>query len=282
MDAFVAPGIPERVGPPLPSGQPVRADTVAGLSPAAIAAAAAQAATPPVYTPEQINQLRDVKSDNVSPVKPTPMPQISGDSGSDTAGGASMPVRNCPHCGWDLQQPDVPEPSDDVKRRFLFCLFPAVPVPFEHEYTLFNGHMVVRFRTLRNDEVAAVSRHAERLLRETGTPDRDSSLVSVLQATLRIRLALQLVAIKTPDRDEVFPKGFSVDPGDPDHKSLWHVPENREDVLFAALIRRVYDEILGSEAVSQVVAQRLADFNRMVSKMAAHAGDANFWPATLR
>jgi len=90
----------------------------------------------------------------VSPIPASPSPEtvidMAGGSGATPA-----KLTHCPHCRWDLNRTDLPEPNIDDKRHYQAAF--STGSRFTKTVTLMGGHLQVTFRELKVAETTAIN-----------------------------------------------------------------------------------------------------------------------------
>lgn len=198
---------------------------------------------------------------------------------ASTETGAAPHPANCPNCGHDMAQTEIPEPPYDVKIAFLHCLLGQKP--FTHRYELFNGAASVIFRTLTLDEVEAVyaQTFADEKAGKFPTP------ADYWEQLNRYRLFLQLQQFRATGPDGVFhdlPDGLSRETN-PEAKVTWqdgNEPPEIGQTLLPMIQAHVAGKVLRQEALFRIVHTRCNEFNRMAARMEAMADNADFWKPT--
>jgi hypothetical protein len=167
----------------------------------------------------------------------------------------------CPRCHWDASQgsPIEPEPTDWV--RYMDNVF-AGGVPFQKEYNLFGGRLVVRFRDLPT-KAAELARATVAQQLRMGEIAHNEALE--LLAEYRLTLALiaftakgEMVELEAP-LQEALDKGAKL--GDLSRFLRGWAPFNTESVWTA--VKVAYDQ-----------------FNTVVNAMTLRASDPNCWCGT--
>ena len=84
---------------------------------------------------------------------------------ADLLGLNSLEISHCPHCHWQLSDPDVEDPTPAERQRYLQSVLGLKP--FDQIITLYGGAVEATFRELRPGELdavfmAAYARQAER------------------------------------------------------------------------------------------------------------------------
>jgi hypothetical protein len=190
--------------------------------------------------------------------------------------GSTPSIQTCPHCNWDMSLPAIAEPTYDEKMGFLHSVLGQKT--FVHQYAIFGGKVVVRFRTLTTKEMDIIYRQvfAER---ETG---EITTIQDYWEKVNRYKLYLQLTYLAAVDGSftHALPEGYSPEtnphaaecyqlkPANPDHSYL---PEIEEHVL---------GDVLRTETIQRSVNTICARFNRLVAKLEAMIDNSDFWNAT--
>lgn len=190
--------------------------------------------------------------------------------------GSTPRIQTCPHCSWDMSLPVIAEPTYDEKMGFLHSVLGQKT--FVHQYEIFGGNVVVRFRTLTTKEMDTIYRQV--------FSEREGGEITTIQdyweKVNRYKLYLQLTYLTAVDGSftHTLPDGYSAEtnthatecykfkPANPDHSYL---PEIEEYVL---------GEVLRTETIQRSVNTICARFNRLVAKLEAMIDNSDFWNAT--
>lgn len=187
----------------------------------------------------------------------------------------------CLHCGWDQSQVDVPEPPHAEKMAFLHTLLGEKP--YSKEYKLFDGAVVVCFRTLTPREIDVVYRQA---YLDTKNGDIKES-VDYYERLNQYRLYLQIVKIYANVEGgfhHTMNDGYS-EFTNPHVGSPWFTEEQEaelgSDVTGLKEIERwMMENVFKTEALFRVVNTECNRFNRLVAKLEAMADNSDFWKPT--
>jgi hypothetical protein len=204
--------------------------------------------------PEITNQVRPEQVievvDNVSDRKEE----------SASGGDPSLAPSSCPHCGWDIATPDIPDPTEDDKLWYLQAILGNVR--FEKAYSLLNGALEFEFREITIPQSDAIYAQVGRDL----AGDDKATVEKFVELFRRYRLALQLKSIRRDKSLLVIPNDFDVSPG------------KIGDTL-KLLSSVIASKVLTSITVANLAMQSMDRFNRLISKLEACAERENFWPA---
>lgn len=166
---------------------------------------------------------------------------------------------NCPHCGWDVRNPEVTEPSDADKRAFLAAMLSGSR--FYKQYKLFDGSVLVTFRTLTSEESMA----ALQLMKDDVKAERYMSDVEYLNVMHDYRLAMGLDNIMSSSARLL---------GTPPDITMLNIEGLR------SLHQKLLSEGLKSESLRRVVGQHYHRFQRLVEMLEVRSVDPNFWGGT--
>lgn len=182
---------------------------------------------------------------------------------------------NCPHCGWDLGEPDDVPVSEADKITFLHSVLGEKS--FVKDYPLFGGAVTATFRSLTGGEIDKVYAQVfhEQKKGEIG------SGMDFHERVNRYRLYLQLVGLKSNSFHHEFPDGFTPETNDT-AQSHYSLPTNLPDgeTGLRAVEAYVTGTALKHEIVVRTVTNECRRFNRLVSKLEAVADHPDFWEAT--
>ena len=206
---------------------------------------------------------------------PTPAPQ-EPPTKSET--GADIRPTICPRCAWDLSMPNGPEPEYMDKLKFVTSML--ANKPFQKQYELFNGSLLVTFRTLRPREIDACY---EQIVHDTNT-GKIKFQGDIIEMVNRYRFYLQLVELKTKTVDgfaHEFPEGFTP-ATNKKANSFWELPADLPEGSKGLDVVEDYmiSEIFETESLHRTVAATCREFNRLVAQMEAMVDNANFWKPT--
>lgn len=192
--------------------------------------------------------------------------------------GALDPVTICPRCAWDMTLPTGPLPDHFDKLKFVTTLL--ANKPFEKEYELFDGELLVTFRSLRPREIDACYEQISYDI----TTGRVKFQGDIYEVVNRYRFYLQLVTLKTKavgGLDFEFPEGFTPKTNKK-AASFWEMPADLPEGCLGLNIVEDYmtSEVFMTESIHRVVAATCRDFNRLVAQLEAMVDNANFWKRT--
>jgi len=192
--------------------------------------------------------------------------------------GAFDPIAVCPRCAWDLKTPVGPEPEYFDKLKFVTTML--ANKPFQKQYELFNGELLVTFRSLRPKEIDACYGHIIYDMNEGKIKFQGD----IYEMVNRYRFYLQLVELRTKTGEGMsfeFPEGFTPSTN-PKATSFWELPENLPENSKGLDIVEEYvtTEVLTTESLHRVVGATCRDFNRLVAQLEAMVDNANFWKPT--
>jgi len=206
------------------------------------------------------------------PERPAPGSETGGDRDDGYDGVAQLEF--CPHCGWDLAMPDIPEPDDAAKQAFLVSILGHKP--FIKTYDLMGGALSVTFRSLTSREIDQIYRQAYRE-RDRGELKNDADAWERIN---RLRLYLQLLQTRSNQASRDLPDGLS--PATTPHATThWSDTAGASSgELFLTVENHVLNHVLTTESIHRIVYQYLGQFNRLVSKMEAMTASPDFWKAT--
>lgn len=183
---------------------------------------------------------------------------------------------NCPHCGFDLSQDDIPEPGYLEKQAFLQAVLGERP--FSQEYDLLGGEVKVTFRTLTTKEVDAIYTHVT-WEKETG---RVLSALDYFERINRHRMYLQLVQLDAGSnfRHEL-PDGLSKETN-PHASAFYDLPEpaHMYDRGLGYVEDFMVTEVLRTEMLLRAVHNKCNEFNRLVARLEALIDNSDFWKRT--
>lgn len=183
--------------------------------------------------------------------------------------GAVSPSIKCKHCGFDQSKPEPAEnPSYEDKLGFLQCVLGQIR--FKKRYPLFNGKVVVTFRTLTTEEADLANTQL--------ALDTQSGLVLDEAAFFRTladyRLVLALDELYVEGQGKIFEAPEDIWEG-------WETEAPpKGGTKLVHITRYIYQNVLKNEPIRRMVGVNFFNFQRMVELMEARVLDQNFWLAT--
>lgn len=235
--------------------------------------------------PISVEQLPQDKADEIAkaisafnkPSEPT-TEKNSEEFKTTSATGAIPQLTVCPRCSWDLTLPNGPEPEYLDKIKFITAML--ANKPFQKQYEILNGNLIVVFRTLRPKEIDACY---EQIVFDIGA-ERIKFQGDIVEMVNRYRFYLQLVELKTKSTagfNHEFPEGFTPKTNKKAN-SFWELPEilpvGSQGLEFVE--DYMVSEIFETESLHRSVAAICRDFNRLVAQMEAMVDNENFWKPT--
>jgi len=208
----------------------------------------------PTYSGTEVPKTTPFVDAGVAP--PPDLPE-----GSRT-GAQTQLVTECPHCGWDLKEPDPVEPTKDDKDRYLMAT--AGGIPFQRPYILFGGRMTVVIRELLPSE-------CDQIYKEVWN-QRKQGLIQTPQeffeSLTRYRVCLQLVTTNTLEINNKFPENLEAWKGSIVSPAVTTLPQ---------VLEKVYESALRTESLVRVITKLVAHFNRLTAKMEENWYRSDFW-----
>lgn len=204
----------------------------------------------------------------------SPLLEDDTDAVADT--GAEAYLESCPHCGWDLAQPTVVDPTHDEKMGFLHSVLGQKT--FIQQYDLFGGKVVVRFRTLTTKEMDVIYNFVFKQ-RETGVI---TTIQDYWEKVNRYRLYLQLAHLSATDGSftHTLPDSYSRETN-PYATEFWQFPAYDPEMGYLEQIEeKVLTEVLRTETIQRTISTYCARFNRLVSKLEVMIDSSDFWSET--
>jgi hypothetical protein len=210
--------------------------------------------------------------------EPTPAPTVEDDVTLGEQAGAEKAQTNCPHCEWPLDMTDMAPPDAPDRAAFLHALLGQIP--FQKEYPLFGGAVILVLRTLTSRELDAIFQLAQHQVQQ-GKIGTQADFMEHIQ---RWRLMLQITAFRGDGFTHELPDGLS--PSLHPHAKLqWSScnlpePEFPGDVGILAIEKWLLDNVFRTEPIHRIAMLTCNRFNRFVAKLEALADNADFWRAT--
>jgi len=230
-------------------------------------------------SPAKLAEMQEAISAFSKPPEPVAAPEVPKQSEPpENNTGAFDPIAVCPRCAWDLKTPVGPEPEYFDKLKFVTTML--ANKPFQKQYELFNGELLVTFRSLRPKEIDACYSHIIYDMNEGKIKFQGD----IYEMVNRYRFYLQLVELRTKTGEGMsfeFPEGFTPRTN-PKATSFWELPENLPENSKGLDIVEEYvtTEVLTTESLHRVVGATCRDFNRLVAQLEAMVDNANFWKPT--
>lgn len=259
--------------------------TVPGMTEALAAVAQSQQFTAQKRAAEvqlEVEDDRDkVKKNNPEPASEPEVAKSTFEESLPPGGetGADAMPAVCRHCGHDLTDTNVPEPSYQEKMVFLHAMLGEKT--FVKEYELFGGNIAATFRTLTTREIDVVYKQAWRD-RERGVVVTD---IDYWERINRYRLFLQLLCLKSTATGGFIhdmPDGLSKETN-PGCEATWNLGEMTVDpneTPLPMIEEWIIENVLKTEAIYRVVNTTCNEFNRLVARLEAMADNSDFWRRT--
>ena len=243
--------------------------------------------SPKEFVPPQavpLESLSKEKADEIAksistfskPQEPKPEQKEEVNFKSET--GADLHATICPRCSWDLSLPSGPAPDYMDKVKFVTALLAGKP--FQKQYDLLDGKLLVTFRTLRPREIDACY---EQIVHDTNV-GKIKFQGDIIEMVNRYRFYLQLVEIKTKTVAgfmHEFPEGFTPKTNKK-ATTFWELPEDLPEGSLGLDVIETYmiNEVFETESLHRMVSAVCRDFNRLVAQLEAMVDNENFWKPT--
>lgn len=196
-----------------------------------------------------------------------PQPSMTSGSLADT---------ECPHCGWTLSMPDIPEPAYHEKQAFLQAVLGQKP--FIKQYELLGGALRVRFRTLATKEVDTIYRQV--------MLERQKGLVSTVEdyweKINRYRLYLQTCHLSSEHFQHDLPDGYDRETN-PNAEGVWQfdpVEDDPRETGLPQIEQHFLRSVFTTEVIHRTINNQCSRFNRLVAKLEAMMDNSDFWRQT--
>jgi hypothetical protein len=224
--------------------------------------------------------LDNIPEAAASPPPPPPLIDTEAEAEEvdipENSTGSGPPIQTCPHCNWDMSLPVIAEPSYDEKMGFLHSVLGQKT--FIHQYEIFGGKVVVRFRTLTTKEMDLIYRQvfAER---ETG---EITTIQDYWEKVNRYKLYLQLTYLAAIDGSftHTLPEGYSPEANPHATEYYKFKPDNPDHTYLPEIESYVLEDVLRTETIQRSVNTICSRFNRLVAKLEAMIDNSDFWNAT--
>jgi hypothetical protein len=200
--------------------------------------------------------------DDVTEPEPTPKRSKT----ADLLGLNALEISHCPHCHWQLSDPDVEDPTPAERQRYLQAVLGLKP--FDQIITLYGGAVEATFRELRPGELDAVFMAA--FSRQAEDPENDARAQTFAEWVDRYRLCLQLTHLRLGDQPMVLPKDLNG----------WKLDATVSDVdAVRAAADSVFSTVVNTESLGRAMMAALGRFCRLVAKLEVSADRPDFWVA---
>jgi hypothetical protein len=257
-----------------------------------------QSETEPVVAPvvvetpvEASKPVADDLAIEVTPEFDPPAPPAAEDDEShepalaeeddDYAGSGSTIKQICVQCGWDQDQPTIPEPEHKDKIGFLQSVLGHKV--FSKRYLMFGGQLRVTFRTLSIREIDTLYQAAFRAQKE----EQILTTADYYEYLNRLRLYLQLTSFSAASTSMQIklPEGLSKDTHE-GCASYWDdflkeqalFDENKP--LIIQVQNYVIEKVMKTENLQRTITHECNKFNRLVAKLEACVDNPDFWEET--
>ena len=195
-----------------------------------------------------------------------PAPEPKRSKTADLLGLNAMEITHCPHCHWQLSDPDVEDPTPAERQRYLQAVLGLKP--FDQIITLYGGAVEATFRELRPGELDAVFMAA--FARQAEDPENDARAQTFAEWVDRYRLSLQLTHLRLGEQPMVLPKDLDG----------WKTDASVSDVdAVRAAADSVFSSVVNTESLGRAMMAALGRFCRLVAKLEVSADRPDFWGA---
>ncbi len=217
---------------------------------------------PKVEAPRQSAPPRAV------PPTPAQIPAPAASELTDEGAGGAVALKNCPHCGWQLDLEEQAVPTADDKLTWLVAQEGGKR--FRKRYSLLGGRIVVTFRSL----TALESDTAWRQVAVDGSADmRERALASEGQYWTNLmvyRLVMGLESVwsatnETQNNPEY--KDWVVDPG----------AVQAPNTALSVIVPLVTETLFPTETLRRQIGAAFHRFQLLVDHLEARADDDPFW-----
>ncbi len=193
--------------------------------------------------------------------EPPQSPGMDQPAGART-GAQDALMGECPHCGWDLKEPDPIQPEMADKQRYLVAI--SGGLIYQKPYRLFGDQMTLVVRELRPNEVDEIFKEVwhQRTAGKINTPQE------FFELSTRYRVCLQLVSLMTADTSNTFPETLTDWGGQLGKGQVTVLPN---------ILEQVYDKALKTESLLRVITKVVGNFNRLVAKLEDNWHRPDFW-----
>jgi hypothetical protein len=206
-------------------------------------------------------------------------PPTAGEEGEYGPGGTIKQI--CVQCGWDQDNPTIPEPDHKDKISFLHSILGHKV--FSKRYTMFGGNLRVTFRTLSIREIDVLYQAAFQAQRD----EHILTTADYYEYLNRLRLYLQLTSFsaKTSALQIKLPEGFTKETHE-GANSYWDDYLRKEGIynegisLIKQVSDYVIDKVMKTEHLQRTITHECSKFNRLVAKLESSVDNPDFWRET--
>jgi hypothetical protein len=175
-------------------------------------------------------------------------------------------LKECPHCGWDLDLPDTTEASPEDRLAFMQSTLGLQP--FYKDYSLFGGNMVVTYRSLSMDEIDLVFKQ----MKVDNDEDRISGWADNGETLRRYRTAMQITRIVTNGAELIRPRTL-------EEWEKLGLTYKKPDSVIRAIWEDFSKNINTTETLHRILLGTGDEFNQLVVKLEENSKNADFWKA---
>lgn len=176
----------------------------------------------------------------------------------------------CPHCGWDTNNKELTEVTDEDKMDFVQSILGGIR--FKKVYSVFGGMLTVTFRSLTTAE----SDMAYKQLIVDAQNDLQSKILSDTSFYWRTLMAYRAVMCieKLESRDNI------VEVPPIDEIEVDETSYRRPNTKLFAVFDDLVNQIMPTEAIRNTITHLYTEFNSLCEKLQAMAEAKDFWKAT--
>ena len=199
----------------------------------------------------------------------------------DDPGHDSTASHICVQCGWNQENPVIPEPEHKDKISFLHAILGHKV--FSKQYSMFGGHLRITLRslTIRELDVLYQAAHQARMA------GKFEKIVDYYEYLNRMRLYLQLTKFSSQSTSThiVLPDGLSRDTHS-DANLCWDEFLEKENCfdkgtsLIMQVEKYVVEKVMKTEHLQRTITHECSKFNRLAAKLEACVDNPDFWNET--
>ncbi len=189
---------------------------------------------------------------------------------TSTAGGAAVDI-NCEHCGWPKGTSDIIATKED-KYGFMQAILGQTR--FVKTYKLFDGKMLVSFRSLTTEESDLIFRQLAIDVKK----ERITNSTDYMFNMINYRVVCGLSKIESDNTGPIVLPEISQYKVDGDD-AFQPQSANKDTKLFE-ITPHVINTALPQESIRRLVVNHFARFQRLVEHLEARIDDEGFWMAT--
>lgn len=176
----------------------------------------------------------------------------------------------CPHCGWDTNNKELTEVTDEDKMDFVQSILGGIR--FKKVYSVFGGMLTITFRALTTAE----SDMAYKQLIVDAQSDLQSKILSdtsfYWRTLMAYRAVMSIERLESKDNIVEVPPIEEIDVDE----ATYAKPNTKLFAIFDDLV----SQVMPTEAIRNTITHLYTEFNSLCEKLQAMAEAKDFWRAT--